>query len=75
MLFRSVALATPLKHLLALLAQHSNTAEGPYAQAYETVSRTFSKFQDEGLISVQIKHMQIANIPGLKKIMGRVAAA
>ena len=41
----------------------------------ETVSRTFSKFQDEGLISVQIKHMQIANIPGLKKIMGRVAAA
>ena len=41
----------------------------------ETVSRTFSKFQDEGLISVQLKHIQIANIPGLKKIMGRVAAA
>ena len=41
----------------------------------ETVSRTFSKFQDEGLISVQLKHIQIANIPGLKKIMGRVGAA
>ena len=41
----------------------------------ETVSRTLSKFQHEGLISVQLKHMQIANIPGLKKIMGRVAAA
>ena len=37
----------------------------------ETVSRAFSRFQEEGLISVQQKHIRIADIPGLKKIMGR----
>ncbi len=35
----------------------------------ETVSRAFSRFQDEGLISVQQKHVRILNIPGLKKLM------
>ena len=32
----------------------------------ETVSRAFSRFQEEGLISVQQKHIRILNIPGLK---------
>lgn len=34
----------------------------------ETVSRTFSRFQEEGLILVQQKHVRILNISGLKKI-------
>ncbi len=41
----------------------------------ETVSRAFSKFQDDGLISVQQKHIRIADIAGLKKITGQGNAA
>jgi CRP/FNR family transcriptional regulator len=36
----------------------------------ETVSRVFSKFQDEGLISVQQKHVRIIDIPRLKHLVG-----
>ena len=36
---------------------------------FETVSRAFSRFQDEGLVAVQQKHIRILNIPGLKKLM------
>jgi CRP/FNR family transcriptional regulator len=35
----------------------------------ETVSRAFSKFQDEGLIAVQQRHIRILDIPGLKKVL------
>lgn len=35
----------------------------------ETVSRAFSRFQEEGLISVQQKHIRILDIPGLKLLM------
>jgi CRP/FNR family transcriptional regulator, anaerobic regulatory protein len=35
----------------------------------ETVSRAFSKFQEEGLIAVQQRHIRILNIPGLKKAL------
>jgi CRP/FNR family transcriptional regulator len=35
----------------------------------ETVSRAFSRFQEEGLIAVQQKHIRILNTPGLKKLM------
>ena len=41
----------------------------------ETVSRTFSKFQDEGLISVQQKHIRIVDIRRLKKVMGQADVA
>ena len=41
----------------------------------ETVSRTFSKFQDDGLLRVHQKHIQIADIGGLKNIMGQSHAA
>ena len=37
----------------------------------ETVSRSFSRFQDEGLLEVQQKHIRIANIARLKRIMGQ----
>ena len=37
----------------------------------ETVSRAFSKFHDEGLISVQQKHIRIVDVAGLAKIMGQ----
>lgn len=37
----------------------------------ETVSRTFSKFQKEGLISVQNKSIEIRNISALKFTMGQ----
>ena len=37
----------------------------------ETVSRAFSKFQEDGLISVQQKHVQILDVAGLKRCMGQ----
>ncbi len=37
----------------------------------ETVSRLFSRFQDEGLITVQQKHICILDIPGLRSMMNR----
>jgi CRP/FNR family transcriptional regulator len=35
----------------------------------ETVSRVFSKFQEEGLIAVQQRHIRILDTPGLKRVM------
>jgi CRP/FNR family transcriptional regulator len=35
----------------------------------ETVSRLFSKFQDDGLMEVNQKHVRIADIPGLERIL------
>lgn len=40
----------------------------------ETVSRLFSRFQEDGLITVQQKHIRIIDIPGLKSVMTREAA-
>jgi CRP/FNR family transcriptional regulator len=40
----------------------------------ETVSRLFSRFQDDNLITVQQKHIRILDIPGLKAVMTREAA-
>lgn len=37
----------------------------------ETVSRLFSRFQEEGHITVQQKHIRILDIPGLRGLMGR----
>ena len=39
----------------------------------ETVSRLFSRFQDEDLITVQQKHIRILDIPGLKAVVVRTA--
>ena len=39
----------------------------------ETVSRLFSRFQDDGLIKVQQKHIRILDVPGLKAVMNREA--
>jgi CRP/FNR family transcriptional regulator len=35
----------------------------------ETVSRAFSRFQDEGLITLHEKHIQILDLAGLKKLL------
>jgi CRP/FNR family transcriptional regulator, anaerobic regulatory protein len=35
----------------------------------ETVSRAFSRFQEEGLVTVQQKHIRILDASGLKKVM------
>ena len=40
----------------------------------ETVSRAFSRFNDEGLVSVQQKHICITDIPGLRKLVGQQRA-
>jgi CRP/FNR family transcriptional regulator len=37
----------------------------------ETVSRLFSRFQEDGLITVQQKHIRILDLPGLKAMMSR----
>lgn len=37
----------------------------------ETVSRAFSKFQEEGVISVQHKHVHILDVAGLRSVMGQ----
>jgi CRP/FNR family transcriptional regulator, anaerobic regulatory protein len=39
----------------------------------ETVSRLFSRFHDERLITVQQKHIRILDIPGLKAVMNAEA--
>ncbi|MCE1239746.1 MAG: fumarate/nitrate reduction transcriptional regulator Fnr [Azonexaceae bacterium] len=39
----------------------------------ETVSRAFSKFQEEGYIAVQQKHIRILNVNGLKGLMNHRA--
>ena len=39
----------------------------------ETVSRAFSRFQEEGLIAVQQKHVRILDIPGLKKLVAALS--
>jgi CRP/FNR family transcriptional regulator len=36
----------------------------------ETVSRLFSRFQEEGLIDVQQKHVRIVDTAGLERILG-----
>jgi CRP/FNR family transcriptional regulator len=36
----------------------------------ETVSRLFSKFQEDGLIEVQQKHVRILDADGLEKLLG-----
>ncbi len=36
----------------------------------ETVSRLFSRFQDDGVIEVQQKHVQIRDIAGLEAVLG-----
>ena len=38
----------------------------------ETVSRAFSKFQEEGYIAVQQKHIRILNVNGLKALMNHL---
>jgi CRP/FNR family transcriptional regulator len=37
----------------------------------ETVSRLFSRFQEDGLVEVQQKHVRIVDVPGLEAILGR----
>ncbi len=39
----------------------------------ETVSRAFSRFQEEGFVAVQQKHIRILDIPGLKRLMNHQA--
>ena len=41
----------------------------------ETVSRAFSKFQEDKLVNVQQKHIHIVDIAGLKKVLGQTGAA
>ena len=36
----------------------------------ETVSRLFSKFQEDGLIEVQQKHVRILDAGGLDRLLG-----
>ena len=42
--------------------------------ALETVSRLFSRFQDEGLIRVEGRHIQLLNLTGLRALTGKGAA-
>jgi len=39
----------------------------------ETVSRLFSRFQQDGLIEVQQKHVRILDIEGLKRVLTAAA--
>ena len=40
----------------------------------ETVSRTFSKFADEGIIEVRQRHVRILNAPELQRIVNQQSA-
>jgi CRP/FNR family transcriptional regulator len=35
----------------------------------ETVSRTFSKFQDDGLLEVKQRHIRVVDAPGLQALV------
>ncbi|MBX6391983.1 MAG: fumarate/nitrate reduction transcriptional regulator Fnr [Burkholderiales bacterium] len=37
----------------------------------ETISRAFSKFQEQGLITVRQKHVRIEDLKGLRRLLGR----
>jgi CRP/FNR family transcriptional regulator len=37
----------------------------------ETVSRLFSRFQEDNLIEVQQKHIRIKDLPGLRALVGQ----
>ena len=37
----------------------------------ETVSRIFSRFQEDGLVGVQQKHIRILDVAGLKQVLGQ----
>jgi CRP/FNR family transcriptional regulator len=37
----------------------------------ETVSRTFSKLQDDGLMNVNNKHIELRDLDGLRRMIGR----
>jgi CRP/FNR family transcriptional regulator len=37
--------------------------------ALETVSRLFTRFQEEGLLKVERKHVQILNLEGLQALV------
>ena len=39
----------------------------------ETVARAFSRFQEEGFIAVQQKHIRILDVAGLKALMNHRA--
>lgn len=39
----------------------------------ETVSRCFSRFQDDGLLRVRFKHVEIVNLAGLRTLVGDTA--
>ena len=41
----------------------------------ETISRAFSRFQDEGLISVQNKSIELKNVNELRALMGQPSRA
>jgi CRP/FNR family transcriptional regulator len=40
----------------------------------ETVSRLFSRLQDEGVVAVQQKHIRILDLPRLKASIGRAVS-
>jgi CRP/FNR family transcriptional regulator len=39
--------------------------------AVETVSRIFTRFQEEGLLKVDRKHVQILNLAGIEAVLGQ----
>jgi CRP/FNR family transcriptional regulator len=41
----------------------------------ETVSRLFSRFQEDALIEVHQKHVRILDIGGLKRVMAQAQSA
>jgi CRP/FNR family transcriptional regulator len=42
--------------------------------AVETVSRLFTRFQEEGLLKVDRKHIQLLNLDALEAIVARAVA-
>jgi CRP/FNR family transcriptional regulator len=43
--------------------------------AVETVSRLFTRFQDEGLVKVDRKHVEILDLPTIEGLAGAAPAA
>ncbi|NTU82731.1 MAG: helix-turn-helix domain-containing protein, partial [Chloroflexales bacterium] len=41
--------------------------------AVETVSRIFTRFQEEGLLKFDRKHVQLLNLAGIEEVLGQAA--
>lgn len=61
------AAGTPSGAIAGILAQQPDVVVLDVGMKLETVSRTFSAFQQQGLLEVDKRHIRITDLPGLSR--------